>query len=248
MTRKPTLEPAIKILPSLLAGDFGHLEDAALQAQAAGADALHLDIMDAHFVPNLSMGPDVVRMAKRVLKIPLNVHLMMTRPDMHADMFLEAGASALIIHAESSCDILPVLKSIRSQGRSPGVALNPETPPEAVYPFLEHLDIALCMTVHPGFGGQRFMLETLPKIEAIHHRLQSAGLRGPDRVVDIIVDGGIDLETAPAVAAAGANGLVAGSFLYRSADMAGAAEELRRIGAASLSKALAQASKCRSAP
>jgi ribulose-phosphate 3-epimerase len=231
--------PTVQVLPSLLAGDFGRLEESARRAEAAGGDALHLDIMDAHFVPNLSMGPDVVRMARRTVAIPLNVHLMMTRPDQYAEIFLEAGATALTIHAEASCDVLAVLHRIRSRGGIPGLALNPETPAEAAHPYLDAADLVLCMTVHPGFGGQRFMPEVLPKIEALRRHLQATRRRGPDRVVDIVVDGGVDLDTAASVAAAGGNGLVAGSFLYRAPDMARAVAELRRLGEAALDRGLA---------
>ncbi len=223
----------------MLAGDFGRLEESARKAETAGADALHLDIMDAHFVPNLSMGPDVVRMARRVVNIPLNVHLMMTRPDLYVDLFMEAGATGLIIHAEAPCNVAATLERIRALGGNPGVAINPETPPEAAYPFLEAANILLCMSVHPGFGGQRFMHEVLPKIEVLRCHLQQNNLRGPKRVVDIVVDGGVDLETAAPVAAAGGNGLVAGSFLYRNPDMRGAVAALRKIGESWIDRGLA---------
>lgn len=218
----------IYIWPSLLAGDFGRLEESALKAQAAGADALHLDIMDGHFVPNLSMGPDVVKMARHCLNIPLSVHLMLSRPDQFAEVFIKAGAASLTIHVESACDVLKTLRHIRALGASPGVAVNPETPFEAVLPFLGEVDEVLCMTVHPGFGGQQFMPEVLPKIAAIRRaaRTQSGRDRAGDAFLGITVDGGIDLHTVSRVAQAGANIMVAGSALFKSRIMA---QDLRQM-------------------
>ncbi len=215
------------IWPSLLAGDFGRLEESALKAQAAGADALHLDIMDGHFVPNLSMGPDVVKMARGCLSIPLNVHLMMTRPDLYIEPFVKAGADGLSIHVESRCDVGKTIRRIRTLGARPGVVLNPETPAGCVMPFLEDVDFVLCMTVHPGFGGQSFMPSVLPKIGEIR---KGAG----ERDLVIAVDGGIDLDNCSAVAAVGANALVVGSSLFRSDDMSRDIALMRRRAEACL--------------
>lgn len=224
-------EPAIQVWPSLLAGDFGRLADSARAAERAGADALHLDIMDGHFVPNLSMGPDVVRMARRAVRIPLNVHLMLTRPDTLARAFVEAGATTLTLHVESACDVACALRAIRALGARAGIVANPETPFEALAPFLAESDEVLCMSVHPGFGGQRFIPAVLPKLAALRRWARAAGRESGPRALDLSVDGGIDLETGPRAAAAGANCLIAGSALYKAKAMADDVRALRERAA-----------------
>ncbi len=213
----------IQILPSLLAADFGALRAEALRAENEGADLLHIDIMDAHFVPNLSMGPDVVKMCKAALHIPLSVHLMMTRPDQYYINFIEAGADTLLIHIEAECDVLKTLHRIREHGAKPGITVNPDTPARMIFPVLEMVDEVLCMTVHPGYGGQSFIREVLPKIREIRDYANANGMHD----LDIMVDGGISKETAAECAAAGANLFVAGTSLYAQADMKRAIDRMR---------------------
>ncbi len=220
----------VTILPSLLAADFGRLEEGARRAEQAGADALHLDIMDGHFVPNISFGPDVVAMARRTVRLPLNVHLMLSNPDRHAARFMDAGADTLLIHVEASCDVAAVLKEIRARKVRPGLTLNPDTPAEAVFPFLDQVDEVLCMTVHPGYGGQAFIETVLPKLRAVRDYATRAG--HPD--LTIMVDGGINHETAARCAAGGANAFVAGTFLYRASDMAAELQRMRDVVAKAL--------------
>ena len=208
------------ILPSLLAADFGRLGEEILRAEASGADALHLDVMDAHFVPNLSFGPDVVALARRTAPaFYRNVHLMMTRPDLYIEKFADAGSQTIQIHVEADCDIHRELRRIRSLGLRNAIAFNPETPVERVVPYLDEVDEVLAMTVHPGYGGQAFIDDCLPKIAAI---------RAMRPALDIMVDGGINAETAVRAAKAGANQFVAGSHLFRQADMRAAVADMRR--------------------
>ncbi len=209
-----------EILPSLLAADFGRLADEIQRAEASGADALHLDIMDPHFVPNLSFGPDVVALAKRTAPdFYRNVHLMMSRPDLFLETFAAAGAQTIQIHVEADCDVHAALARIRELGAKSAIVINPETPVEALAPYLGECDEVLVMTVHPGYGGQSFIAECLPKVSWIRDR--KPGL-------DIMIDGGGNAETIPLAAKAGANQFVAGSYLFKQADMKAAVEDLRR--------------------
>ena len=209
----------IEILPSLLAADFGRLGDEILRAEASGAEALHLDIMDAHFVPNLSFGPDVVALAKRTAPgFFRNVHLMMSRPDLYLGKFAAAGAQTIQIHVEADCDLHVELKRIRAMGLRNAIVLNPETPVERLEPYLGEVDEALVMTVHPGYGGQTFIAECLPKVTWLRERKP---------MLDIMVDGGVNAETAVLAAKAGANQFVAGSYLFRQKDMKLAVEEMK---------------------
>ena len=209
----------IQILPSLLAADFGILGAEISRVAKSGAEALHIDVMDAHFVPNLSFGPDVVALARRVEPdLYRNVHLMMTRPDLYLEPFAKAGAQTIQLNVEADCDIHHELARIRAMGIRPGLVLNPETPVELVLPYLKACDELLVMTVHPGYGGQKFISECLPKIAAVRKRMPR---------LDIMVDGGVNAETAVLAARAGANQFVAGSYLFKQLDMGASVDALR---------------------
>ena len=209
----------LQILPSLLAADFGRLSDEIRRAEASGAEALHLDIMDPHFVPNISFGPDVVALSKRTAPgFYRNVHLMMRRPDLYAGKFVAAGAETVQIHVEADCDIHETLAAVRALGAKCALVLNPETQVEIMRPYLSEIDEALVMTVHPGYGGQKFIRECLPKVSWLRERAPA---------LDIMVDGGVNGETAVEAVLAGANQLVAGSYLFAKEDMKAAVKKMR---------------------
>lgn len=209
----------LEILPSLLAADYGRLSDEIRRAEESGADALHLDIMDPHFVPNLSFGPDMVALSRRVApNFYRNVHLMMSRPDLYLEAFAKAGAQTIQIHVEADCDLHTELPRIRALGVKPAIVLNPETPVERIAPYLDEVDEVLVMTVHPGYGGQKFIADCLPKIE---------WLRARRPALDLMVDGGVNATTAVDSVRAGANQLVAGSYLFGKPDMASAVADMR---------------------
>ena len=212
----------IKISASILSADFGRLADELRRAEAAGCDMIHFDVMDGHFVPNLSYGVPVLKSIRKYCSLPFDVHLMITDPLDYIDAFADAGADHITFHEEISEDPREVIKKIRSRGITAGISVKPNTPVESVYELLDLLDMVLVMTVEPGFGGQGFISHTLDKISALRREIERRGLK-----TDIEVDGGIDASTSVLVKNAGANVLVSGSYLFKAKDMAAAAKSLR---------------------
>ncbi len=208
-----------QILPSLLAADLGRLADELRRAEASGAEAIHIDIMDPTFVPNMSFGPSVVDFCRRTCPgFYRNVHLMMNRPDLYIEKFVQAGAQTLQVHVEADCDLHVELRRIREMGARCAIVVNPETPVEILTPYLGEIDEALVMTVHPGYGGQKFIETCLPKVAWLRERCPT---------LDVMVDGGINAETAVLSAKAGANQFVAGSYLFAQADMRAVVSDMR---------------------
>ena len=215
---------SILIAPSILAGNMAYLGAEAKRAEQGGADWLHVDIMDGHFVPNLTFGPAIVAALKRETNLPLDVHLMLERPDLYAKAFLKAGADILTVHVEAEHEIEETLKLIRESGCRCGLALNPSTPLEQAKPYLEQIDLLLCMTVNPGFGGQSLIESVFKKTKQAKEWREGRGLS-----FEIEVDGGVTLENAADCIANGANVLVAGTSLYGVEDMAQAIHQMRKV-------------------
>jgi ribulose-phosphate 3-epimerase len=212
----------VTIAPSLLAADFSRLREEVQAIEAAGADWLHLDIMDGHFVPNISFGPLVLQALRAHCRLPFDVHLMISPVDDFLPAFAEAGADHISIHPEAGPHLHRSLQLVRSLGKKPGVVLNPATGPESVAWTLDLVDIVLVMSVNPGFGGQTFLPSQLPKITALRRMIDATG-----RPIALAVDGGITAETAPAVIAAGADTLIAGTSVFHATDYSAAVAALR---------------------
>ncbi len=220
--------PTIKLAPSILAADFARLGEQVREAEAAGADRIHVDVMDGHFVPNLSMGPAVVKALRPVTRLPLEVHLMVEGPDRFLDAFAAAGADSLLVHVEDAPNLHRTVQHIKHLGKRAGIVLNPATPAVLLAEILPDIDLVLAMTVNPGFGGQQFIPGTLGKIGRIRQMIDEVRPGA-----DLEVDGGIEPETAPLVVGAGARVLVAGSAIFGAKD--GVAAAMARLRTAALS-------------
>ncbi|MCD8006751.1 MAG: ribulose-phosphate 3-epimerase [Oscillospiraceae bacterium] len=204
-----------KISASILSADFGHLADELSRAESAGCDMIHFDVMDGHFVPNISYGVPVLKSIRRYSRLPFDVHLMISDPNSYIEPFAKAGADGITFHLEASANPVGIIDKIHSLGLRAGVSVKPKTDVSLLYPLVGIMDMALIMTVEPGFGGQGFIPETLAKIKALRDYADSTGI-----ALDIEVDGGISDKTAHSVREAGANVLVSGSYLFRAEDMA----------------------------
>jgi ribulose-phosphate 3-epimerase len=212
-----------KIAPSILSADFARLGDEVRAVEKAGADYIHVDVMDGHFVPNITIGPLVVEAVRQVTALPLDVHLMIENPDLYIPEFARAGADFIVVHAEATNHLHRTVQLIKSFGKRAGVSLNPATPLHLLDYILDELDLVLLMTVNPGFGGQSFIEACLPKIHALRGILDKRGLE-----TELEVDGGVKIDNIDRIAHAGADVFVAGSAVFGSADYAATIAELKR--------------------
>jgi ribulose-phosphate 3-epimerase len=215
----------IHIAPSILSADFARLGEQVTDAEHGGAGRIHIDVMDGHFVPNLSMGPAIVGSLRPGTKLPLEIHLMVESPARFLDAFVAKGADTLIVHHEVLADPRPLIQRLHELGKKAGVAVKPDTPVEAMQPYLAEIDLALCMTVYPGYSGQKFLSESPPRIRRLRELIDQLNPQ-----CELEVDGGIDLETTPIVVQAGANVLVAATAVFGEAG--GPAAAVRALRAA----------------
>ena len=203
----------IKISPSILSSDYGNLSSELKRMEACGADMLHIDVMDGHFVPNITLGAPIVKCIRKSSTLPFDVHLMISDPYKYIPDFVNAGSDIITFHAEADSDIEKTIDLILASGKKAGLSIKPKTPVEAVYPYLDKLSMVLVMTVEPGFGGQSFMEDMMPKVSAVRSEIDRRGLD-----VDIQVDGGINKDTISIAAKAGANVFVSGNAIFSSDD------------------------------
>jgi ribulose-phosphate 3-epimerase len=214
---------AVKLAPSILAADFARLGEQVAEAEQAGADRIHIDVMDGHFVPNLSMGAPIVQSLRRVTRLPLEIHLMVADPDFFLNEFVEAGSDSFLVHWEGNANLHRTVQRIKALGKPAGVAINPATPASVLEEILQDVEQVLIMTVNPGFGHQHFLPTTLPKIRRVRQMIKQM-----KSGCDVEVDGGLDATTAPLAVVSGANVLVAGTAIFgESEGVAAAMERLR---------------------
>jgi ribulose-phosphate 3-epimerase len=213
---------AVKLAPSILAADFARLGEQVSEAERAGADRIHVDVMDGHFVPNISMGPVIVQSLRPVTRLPLETHLMISDPDLYLDEFAEAGSDSLLVHWEGNHNLHRTVQRVKALNKRVGIVINPATAASALEEILQDVDQVLVMTVNPGFGHQHFIHTTLPKIRRVRQMIEQIRTG-----CDLEVDGGIDATTAPLVVDAGANVLVAGSAIF--GDSEGVAAAMKRL-------------------
>ena len=214
------------LAPSILNSDFARLGESVAAIERGGADWVHLDVMDGHFVPNLTIGPVIVEAVRKITKLPLDCHLMVNEPEKMVPWFADAGADSITIHAEATQDLPALVRLIRSRGVRAGVSLRPATPLEALEPVLAEIDMVLLMSVNPGFGGQKFMPEALDRARALRARADAVNPK-----LDIEMDGGIGLSNLEAVRDSGVNAFVVGSAIFRAADVSAATKEFKaRLG------------------
>jgi ribulose-phosphate 3-epimerase len=221
----------VKLAPSILAADFAYLGEKVAEAEQAGADRIHVDVMDGHFVPNLSMGAPIVQSLRRVTRLPMEIHLMISDPDFFLDEFVEAGSDSFLVHWEGNANLHRTVQRIKSLGKRAGVAINPATPAAVLEEVIQDVEQVLVMTVNPGFGHQHFIPTTLQKIGRVRQMIDQI-----NSGCDVEVDGGIDADTAPLVVAAGANVLVAGTAIFGESEGVAASMERLRASVSQFSK------------
>ena len=214
----------LKIAPSILAANFAKLGEEVKEVEAAGAELIHIDVMDGHFVPNISFGAIALEAIRPLSTLPMDVHLMIENPDQYIEQFAKAGADYITVHVEACRHLHRTIQLIRSFGVKPGVVLNPHTPIESISHILEDVDMVLFMTVNPGFGGQKFMPSALEKLSILRDECKRQGLE-----IDLEVDGGINAETAPLAVKAGATVLVAGNYVFSAEDMNAKIAEIKSL-------------------